>query len=74
MKKFIIILVVVAIVAGAWFVWFRPVPVAAPGGVAGAVEIGNNDTTPVITEELDSVAVPEIDAEFESINKDLNLL
>lgn len=71
MKKLIIILVVVAIVAGAWFFWFRPVPVTAPGGV---VEIGNNDTTPVITEELDSVAVPEIDAEFESINKDLNSL
>lgn len=71
-KNLIVILVIVLLAVAAWFMWSKPLTVTAPEGES--VEIGANDTTPVITEELGSLELPDIDAELESVNEDLNLL
>ncbi len=70
----IVVIVIVAMV----FLTRQPVPPAAPAGVGEvelpAVDAPGGDATAVINKELEGVDVGEIDAEFQSIDSDLESL
>lgn len=72
MKKtltIVIILVVVAVLV----IWLA-IRTSAPAGPADTAEILGQDTTPAINEQLNSLDLGDLDAEFQQIDADLNQL
>lgn len=72
MKKALTIIIVLVILA-VLVIWLVS-KTSAPGGPADADEILGQDTTSAINEQLESLDLGDLDAEFQEIDADLNQL
>ena len=79
-KTLLIIIVIIAAIAGFWL-WnsnkleeglLEPTPVSQ--GLPQLPEVSQGDTTSQIQEDLDKIDVGDIDNQFENIDTDLNNL
>lgn len=73
MKKTLTIIIVLAVLA-VLIIWLVTRTSAPTIGPEGATDVLGGDTTSAINEDLNSLDLGDLDAEFEQIDADLNQL
>lgn len=74
MRKNIIIIIIIVIIALAIWLWQSQREVSAPGTVGDVILPVEGDTTDVINQQLQSIDISDLEAEFQAIDSDLKNL